>query len=129
MQKRCRVSPGTGQIPKGRRRPEAVKTKVDKLTRWAESVRIECDFPNSVRLHGTRREKVNYLRHECTTYDDTLDDTYGSSNLNTWKNILVVVVAVDRPLDHHVLRALKFVDLTKSNPTGACQITKIEQNL
>ena len=30
------------------------------------------------------------------------------SKLNTWKNILVVVVAVDRPLDKHVLRALNF---------------------
>ena len=30
------------------------------------------------------------------------------SIMNTWKNILVVAVAVDRPLDHHVLRALNF---------------------
>ena len=31
-----------------------------------------------------------------------------SLNLNIWKNILVVVVAADRPLDHHVLCALNF---------------------
>ena len=87
MQKCCRVSLGTGQILKGRKRPKAVKTKVDKLTKWAESVHIEYDFPNSVRLHGTRREKVNYLRHECTTYDDTLDDTYGSVQIwNFWNS-------------------------------------------
>ena len=30
------------------------------------------------------------------------------SIMNTWKNVLVVVVAADRPLDHHVLRALNF---------------------
>ena len=28
--------------------------------------------------------------------------------MNTWKNILVVVVAVNRSLDHHVLHALNF---------------------
>ena len=30
------------------------------------------------------------------------------SIMNTWKNVVVVVVAMDRPLDHHVLRALNF---------------------
>ena len=38
------------------------------------------------------------------------------SIMNTWKNILVVVVAVDRPLDHHVLRALNFEDLFQHGP-------------
>ena len=58
---------------------KAVKTKVSKLTEWAEHVRIEYNFPASSELCGSDRQKVNYLRHECTSYDYTLDDTYGAT--------------------------------------------------
>ena len=40
--------------------------------------------------------------------------------MNAWKNILVVVVAVDRPLDHHVLRALQ-IELGNLN----CRVTEL----
>ena len=58
---------------------KAVQTKIDKITRWAESVKIEYDFPNPDCLYGSDRQKVNYLRHECTEYDDTLADMYGKT--------------------------------------------------
>ena len=41
--------------------------------------------------------------------------------MNTWKNILVVVVAVDRPLDYHVLRTIPF---ESSNPN--CCVTELQ---
>ena len=67
---------------------KAVKTKVRKITEWAEHVRIEYDFPASSELGGSDRQKVNYLRHECTSYDYTLDDTYGATGKDNAHKII-----------------------------------------
>ncbi len=56
---------------------KAVQTKMRNLMRWAKYVRIKYDFPESGKLRGDDRQKVNYLRHECTAYDDTLASMYG----------------------------------------------------
>ena len=67
-------------VPDARRKKaaaKAVRTKIHRLTRWAESVHLRYDFPESVKLRGSDRQKVNYLRHECTAYDDALGYTHG----------------------------------------------------
>ena len=58
---------------------KAVRTKINRIIQWAKTVKIEYDFPNSNRLYGSEREKVNYLRHECTEYAYTLADMYGKT--------------------------------------------------
>ena len=54
-------------------------TKIKNLINWAQTVVIEYNFPDSNDLYGDVREKVNYLRHECTEYDYTLCDLYGKT--------------------------------------------------
>ena len=62
---------------------KATQTKIRNITRWAKHVRIECNFPEFSELGGDDdRQKVNYLRHECTTYDNTLGFMYGATGQN-----------------------------------------------
>ena len=62
---------------------KATQTKIRNITRWAKHVRIECNFPEFSELRGDDdRQKVNYLRHECTTYDNTLGFMYGATGQN-----------------------------------------------
>ena len=62
----------------------AVRTKINKIVLWAETTNIICNFPNNLDIiHGTERQKVNYLRHECTSYEDDLDSTYGVTGKHT----------------------------------------------
>lgn len=57
---------------------KAVRTKINKIIKWAETVNIEYDFPNTTRyIKGSERQKVNHLRHECTSYEYDLDSTFG----------------------------------------------------
>ena len=60
----------------------AVDTKIKNLIYWAQIVEIEYNFPDSNDLYGDDREKVNYLRHECTEYDYTLGNLYGKTGKN-----------------------------------------------
>ncbi len=61
---------------------KAVRTKTEKLVRWAESIWIGYNFPKHSELSGEPRHKVNYLRHECTTYDRALLGLYGETGKN-----------------------------------------------
>lgn len=56
-----------------------VDIKIKNLMYWAQTVEIEYDFPDSSNLYGNAREKVNYLRCECTEYDHTMCDLYGKN--------------------------------------------------
>ena len=49
--------------------PQKQPRQTNNLIEWAESVYIEIDFPPYDELFGTNRQKVNYLRHECTSYE------------------------------------------------------------
>ena len=72
----------TRNVPDAKRKSaaaKAVKTKTYNLARWAENVKIWYDFPSIGGFHGSERQKVNYLRHECTAYEDVLCCTYGAT--------------------------------------------------
>ena len=70
---------------------KAVRTKTEKICRWASAVPIDYNFPASVDTAIRRgratahprsnpsdgRAAVNYLRHRCTTYDDRLAESFG----------------------------------------------------
>ena len=75
---------------------KAVRTKTAKIRRWASSTTIRYDFPSSVdtayilgrdTAHplsdaSDDRMAVNYLRHECTTYDGHLAESFGAVGTN-----------------------------------------------
>ena len=80
---------------------KAVQTKIDRLTRWAKTVHIRYNFPSPGMLYGSDREKVNYLRHECTEYDYTLGDMYGKTGKDIAypiiKNRILAEIAKEYP--------------------------------
>ena len=71
---------------------KAVRTKTEKIRLWASTIPIDCNFPASVDTAIRRgratahllsdpsdgRAAVNYLRHECTTYDAHLAESFGA---------------------------------------------------
>lgn len=75
---------------------KAVRTKTEKISQWASTVPIRYRFPQSVEtaIHRGRvtahplsdasdhRKAVNYLRHECTTYDGHLAESFGAVGTN-----------------------------------------------
>ena len=80
---------------------KAVRTKTEKLVKWAESIWIEYNFPKRRDLSGDSRQKVNYLRHECTTYDRALLGLYGETGKDVAypiiKNRILARIAAEFP--------------------------------
>ena len=71
---------------------KAVRTKTERIRRWASTVPIMYNFPQSVNIAVRRgratahprsnasdvRNAVNYLRHRCSTYDGHLAESFGA---------------------------------------------------
>lgn len=79
------------------------RNKINKIIMWAETATITCNFPNNLNVvKGTERQKVNYLRHECTSYEDDLDSTYGVTEKYTAypiiKNRILKLIAERYPI-------------------------------
>lgn len=75
---------------------KGVRTKTEKIRVWAATVPIRYGFPASADVAVRRgraaahpmsnasdaRNAVNYLRHECTTYDGHLAESFGAVGTN-----------------------------------------------
>ena len=75
---------------------KAVRTKTEKIRQWASTVPIKYSFPQTAGQAMTRgrassrypesgsdeRHAVNYLRHECSTYDNHLAESFGTVGTN-----------------------------------------------
>ena len=81
----------------------AVKTKTGKVVRWAQTVQVTCEFPKYCMLAGigSTRQQVNFLRHECTSYDDKLLSLYGKTGKDAAyaiiKNRILEMIAAEYP--------------------------------
>ena len=96
------------QLEKGRD-TRTVAKEIGVIQRHVQRLWMEYRNDSRIHLQGQPRHPTKPLSpEEVQAVLDAYDLDRLCSIMNTWKNILVVVVAVDRPRDNHVLRALNF---------------------